>query len=205
MPDVSEWHVIGRGDERICYQHPDDPTHCVKLSRREKAKQTRRELRYFRRLQRQGVPFTLIPDFFGVVKDTDVIGIEQQLILDDQGKRPPNVAEYLATPLTPQQAERFWAGLAALKTYLLTYNVVPCDLVMSNLLVIERAEATTIMLIDGLGASELIPLPEYIPWLGRRKIRRKWARFVAKTVEPRFAATQSLLAFIASVKALNGV
>lgn len=192
MPNVSEWHVIGRGDERICYQHPDDPARCVKLSRRAKAKQTRRELRYFRRLQRQGVPFTLIPDFFGVVKDTDVIGIEQQLILDDQGKLPPNVAQYLTTSLTSQQAERFWAGLAALKTYLLTYNVVPCDLVMSNLLVIERAKATTIMLIDGLGASELIPLPEYLPWLGRRKIRRKWARFVAKTVEPRFAATQSL-------------
>lgn len=190
MSDVSEWHIIGRGDERTCYQHPDDHARCVKLSRLEKAKQTRRELRYFRRLQRQGVPFTLIPEFFGAVIDTDVIGIEQQLVLDDQGEQPPNVAEYLATPLTLQQADRFWAGLDALKTYLLTYTVVPCDLVMSNMLVIERANATTVMLIDGLGASEFIPLSEYIPWLGRRKIRRKWTRFITKTVNPRFAATQ---------------
>jgi hypothetical protein len=72
----------------------------------------------------------------------------------------------------------------------LAYSVVPCDLVMSNLLVIERPDATTVMLIDGLGASEFIPLPEYVPWLGRRKIRRKWAKFMAKTVKPRFAATQ---------------
>lgn len=191
MIDVTEWRVIGRGDERICYQHPDDPTRCVKLSRREKAGQTRRELRYFRLLSRRGVPFTLIPEFFGEVNGEGVVGIEQQLVLDDQGELAPNVAEYLATPLTPQQASRFWAGLDALKVYLLAYNVVPCDLVMSNLLVIERADATTVMLIDGLGASEFIPLPDYVVFLGRRKIRRKWARFMTKTVKPRFAQTQS--------------
>lgn len=191
MIDVTGWRIVGRGDERICYQHPDDPARCVKLSRQEKARQTRRELRYFRLLRRRGVPFTLIPEFFGVVNGEGVVGIEQQLVLNDQGELPPNVAEYLATPLTPQQASHFWAGLDALKAYLLTYNVVPCDLVMSNLLVIERADATTVMLIDGLGASEFIPLPDYVAFLGRRKIRRKWARFMAKTVKPRFAQTQS--------------
>ncbi|MDY7116105.1 YrbL family protein [Halomonas sp. SSL-5] len=190
MPDVRNWKIIGRGDERICYQHPDDPGRCIKLSRREKAKQTRRELRYFSGLRRRGVPFTLIPEFFGVVEDEGLIGIEQQLVLDDRGKLPPNVAEYLAKPLTPQQVSRFWAGLEALQAYLLAYNVVPCDLVLSNLLVIERADTTTVILIDGLGVSELIPLPEYVPWLGRRKIRRKWARFMEKTVKPRFTATQ---------------
>lgn len=188
--ETSEWRVIGRGDERICYQHPDDPGRCVKLSRREKAKQTRRELRYFRRLKRRGVPFTLIPEFFGAVEDAEMIGIEQELVLDDQGELPPNAGEYLAGPLTPAQIRRFWVGLDALRAYLLAYNVIPCDLVMSNLLVLERADATTVMLIDGLGASELVPLAEYIPWLGRRKIRRKWARFMRKTVMPRFEATQ---------------
>lgn len=190
MPDVRNWKIIGRGDERICYLHPDDPGRCIKLSRREKAKQTRRELRYFRMLKRRKVPFTFIPEFFGVVKDDEVIGIEQQLVLDESAEVPPSVAGYLSKPLTPEQTRRFWAGLDALKDYLLAYNVVPCDLVMSNLLVIERPNTTDVMLIDGLGASELIPLPEYVPWLGRRKIRRKWARFMEKSVKPRFTATQ---------------
>lgn len=100
------------------------------------------------------------------------------------------MAEYLTKSLTPQQISRFWAGLGALRVYLLAYNVVPCDLVMSNLLVIERSNTTTVMLIDGLGASEFIPLPEYVSWLGRRKIRRQWARFMEKTVKPRFMSTQ---------------
>ncbi|MCE0733813.1 hypothetical protein LWH48_13620 [Halomonas sp. G15] len=190
MPDLRNWKVIGRGDERICYQHPNDIGRCIKLSRREKAKQTLRELRYFRYLQRRRVPFTLIPEFFGVVEYEDFIGIEQQLVLDDQGKLPPNVADYLTTPLTPEQVNHLWAGLCALKAYLLAYNVVPCDLVMSNLLVIERSDATTVILIDGLGSSEFIPLSDYVPWLGRRKIRRKWARFMEKTVRPRFMSTQ---------------
>lgn len=187
---TDEWWVIGRGDERICYQRPDNPGRCVKLSRREKAKQTRRELRYFRHLERRRVPFTLIPEFFGAVQDDKMIGLEQELVLDDHGELPPNAAEYLAGPLTPAQMRRFQAGLDALRDYLLAYNVVPCDLVMSNLLVIERADATAVMLIDGLGASEAIPLAEYIPWLGRRKIRRKWARFMKKTLAPRMAAAR---------------
>ncbi|MDR5902960.1 YrbL family protein [Halomonas icarae] len=190
MPDVRNWKIIGRGDERICYLHPNNPARCIKLSRIEKAKQTHRELRYFRLLKRRKVPFTYIPEFFGIVKDDEVIGIEQQLVLDESAEVPPSVAGYLTKQLTPEQARRFWAGLDALKCYLLAYNVVPCDLVMSNLLVIERSNTTDVMLIDGLGASELIPLPEYVPWLGRRKIQRKWARFMAKTVKPHFSATQ---------------
>ncbi|WP_311945925.1 YrbL family protein [Halomonas piscis] len=188
--ETSEWRVIGRGDERICYQHPDDPGRCVKLSRREKAKQTRRELRYFRRLKRRGVPFTLIPEFFGAVEDAERIGIEQALILDERGELPPNAGEYLARPLAPAQLERFRAGLEALRDYLLAYNVIPCDLVMSNLLVLEREDATLVMLIDGLGASEAIPLAEHVPWLGRQKIRRKWKKFMKKTLMPRLEATQ---------------
>ncbi|WP_275288092.1 YrbL family protein [Halomonas elongata] len=191
MLTVDHWDIIGRGDERNCYLHPDDPSRCIKLSRKDKAKQTRRELRYFQTLRRRGIPFTHIPEFFGIVEDEALIGFEQQLVVDDQGKLPPNVAQYLSVPLTPRQISRFWEGLDALKAYLLTYNVVPCDLVMSNLLVIERPDATTVMLIDGLGASELIPLPEYLPWLGGRKIRRKWAKFIAKFVEPHFAAMQT--------------
>ncbi|WP_017429104.1 YrbL family protein [Vreelandella jeotgali] len=187
MLNVTEWNVVGRGDERLCYQDPDDPARCVKLSRRDKAKQTRRERRYFARLKRRGVPFTLIPEFYGAVEMGDMVGIEQELVLDERGALPPNVGDYLEQPLTSVQIERFWAGLDALRAYLLAYNVVPCDLVMSNLMVIERDDATTVMLIDGLGASEVIPLPEYIPWLGRRKIRRKWDRFMAKTVMPHVA------------------
>lgn len=187
---TAEWRVIGRGDERICYQHPDDPGRCVKLSRREKAKQTRRELRYFRRLKRRGVPFTLIPEFFGVVEDAEMIGLEQELVLDEQGELPPNAGEYLARSLALGQLDRFQAGLEALRAYLLAYNVIPCDLVMSNLLVIEREDATAVMLIDGLGASEAIPLAESLTWLGRRKIRRKWKKFMKKTVAPRMAAAR---------------
>lgn len=190
MLEVNKWKIIGRGDERICYLHPNDPARCIKLSRRSKAKQTHRELRYFRYLQRRGVPFTLIPEFFGVVEDEELIGIEQQLIVDERGDSLPSLAEYLAMPLTPQQITRFRAGLGALKAYLLAYNVVPCDLVMSNLLVNERPDITTVVLIDGLGTSELVPLPEYISWLGRRKIQRKWVRFMDKTVKPHFAANQ---------------
>lgn len=188
MRSLTECTIIGRGDERICYQHPDDPARCIKLSRREKAKQTRRERRYFRRLKRRGVPFTLIPEFYGAVEMGDMIGIEQELVLEDRGALPPDVRKYLARPLTPEQIKRFQAGLDALRAYLLAYNVVPCDLVMSNLMVIERDDATTVLLIDGLGASEVIPLPEYIPWLGRRKIRRKWDRFMAKAVTPHVAS-----------------
>lgn len=190
MEDFTQWPEIGRSDERICYVNPNDPTRCVKVSRKSKAKQSRREISYYRFLTKRGVPFTYIPKFYGVVEGEDYLGIEQELVRGSDGETPKDIYYYLRQPLSKEAQEQFWQAMNALKRYLIQYNVIPCDLVMSNLLVVKTGTGIQIKLIDGLGATEFIPLVKYVRFLGRKKIEGKWHKFLTRVVEPYFNQIQ---------------
>ncbi|MGM0823118.1 MAG: YrbL family protein [Pseudomonadota bacterium] len=191
MIDYTLLPIIGRGDERICYLHPDSPGRCFKISRLDKKKQTVREINYFRYLKKKGASFELIPDFYGVVEGDGFVGLEQELILDSKGYFPPNLYYYLSSGLNDLQADRFWSALCKHKEYLLDNNIIVCDLVLSNFLVVEYEEETKIYIIDGLGASEFFPIVNYMKCLGRLKIKRKWERFLNEKIVPIYNAKQN--------------
>jgi hypothetical protein len=190
MEDFTQWPQVGRGDERICYQNPNDPGRCVKVSPKERCKQSKREIRYFQYLKKQQVPFTHIPNFYGIIETDNLIGIEQELIMNPSGGRPLDIRHYLKQKLSVPEQEQFWNALNQLKEYLLGYNVIPCDLVMSNILVVQDKDSIRAVIVDGLGAAEILALPNYIRFLGRKKIERKWKRFLKNMVFPHFDAHQ---------------
>lgn len=192
MQDFTHWTVIGRGDERTCYLNPEDPTRCIKVSCKEKAKQSKREIRYFQYLLKRDVAFTHIPKFYRVVETKDYIGIEQERIIDSFGKQPLDLFHYLHKPLSSEQQRLFWNAMDSLKAYLIEYNIIPCDMMMSNMLVVECDSGIKIMMIDGLGGAEWLPLSDYIPCLGKKKINRKWREFVERVLTPHFERLQAL-------------
>lgn len=190
MKDFTQWPVIGRGNERVCYQNPDDPSRCVKVSRKEKSKQSQREIRYFQYLVKRQVAFTHIPRFYSVIQTDRYLGLEQERVLDSQGKQPPDLYHYLCQPLSNKQQREFWLAMDMLKDYLIRYNIIPCDLVMSNMLVVEGIDKTKVIMIDGFGGAEWIPIANYVRFLGKRKIERKWQKFVEDFITPCFKNNQ---------------
>ncbi|GHX99871.1 hypothetical protein VCSRO161_2721 [Vibrio cholerae] len=124
MKDFTQWPVIGRGNERVCYQNPDDPSRCVKVSRKEKSKQSQREIRYFQYLVKRQVAFTHIPRFYSVIQTDRYLGLEQERVLDSQGKQPPDLYHYLCQPLSNKQQREFWLAMDMLKDYLIRYNII---------------------------------------------------------------------------------
>lgn len=184
MTDYTQLPVVGRGDERICYLHPVKPGRCLKISRLDKKKQTMREISYFLYLKKKGASFSMIPDFYGVVKGDNFIGFEQELILGNNGFFPPNLYHYLSGDLSSFQEKKLWSALGKYKKYLIDNNIVVCDLVLSNFLVVECEKQTKIYLVDGFGASEFFPVANYSKFIGRLKINRKWERFLNEKVIP---------------------
>ncbi|MGM0857559.1 MAG: YrbL family protein [Pseudomonadota bacterium] len=191
MIDYTQLPVAGRGDERICYLHPFKPGRCLKISQLDKKKQTMREINYFRYLKKKGASFELIPDFYGVVESNDFIGLEQELILDNDGHFAPNLYYYLSSDLSDLQKERLLSALHKYKKYLIDNNIVVCDLVLSNFLVVECEKQTKIYLIDGFGASEFFPVANYLKFIGRMKIHRKWKRFLNDRFMPVYNLKQN--------------
>lgn len=181
--------LLGQGTERICFRSPDEKDCVIKLSPLNAQKQTRREIRYFRFLQKKGVPFLHIPQFKGEVKVAGYVGFKQEAVLDADGSVSRPLTAYLAEgwgvssgggSLLPETG----ALLDELYRYLLRYNVLPCDLTSPNVLLQRGAERTRLVLIDGVGSMNGIPIAQYIPFLGRRQIKRKWLRFMTRRIEP---------------------
>lgn len=184
MRDFTQWEVIGKGRERTCYQDPDDKSRCIKVSSKGNAKQSLKEIKYFSLLNKKSCPFTHIPKIYSVIDQDDLIGLEQEIILDNSGSISKTLHFYLLEERTDEEMKSFYEQLAIFKGYLVENNIVPSDLVMSNLLVRQSLDSLKIYMIDGFGAAEFIPLSNYIPWLGRRKIERKWEQFMKKLLNP---------------------
>ena len=191
MTDYTSWQIIGRGTERTCYQNPRDPTRCVKIARSDRTKQTLREIDYFSYLASKGVPFDHIPRFYGKVRTADSVGIEQELVIDriatdatgqtSQIIHSPTIRQYLASPRTPAEIAAFWQATGELKEWLLKYNVLALGIDHNNIVVNRSADGgIRLILIDGVYDTEWIPVSKYIPFFGRKKILRRWARFIDK-------------------------
>lgn len=175
---------IGKGSERMCFRSPENPERVIKISPVSNAKQTIREIGYFQYLEKQKIPFTHIPEFKGVIELDGYIGFEQELVLDKEGNCAPTLGDYIQSrgdfclhALFSRKKDGLFQNLF---NYLYRFNIIVCDLGLSNILVDERSGQPKLVLIDGLGCTDFFPVAQYLPFMGRRKIARKWKRFMKK-------------------------
>lgn len=176
----------GLGNERRCFQNPDDKNKCIKVSHKVRSKQTQRELGYFKLLIKRGVPFIHLPNFYGMIDSKDYIGLIQEIIVDSSGDISQNLIDFiLCDSFDKDKKNKILYILDELKLYLLKYNIIPCDLMMTNILIKKSEYGCKAILIDGLGSSKFVSLDNHIPFLGRITIKRKWDRFLYKELMPR--------------------
>jgi serine/threonine protein kinase len=168
----------------VCYKHPDNPSRCIKISKKSQAKQTKREIKYLNYLKAKGVSFSHIPEFYNVIETQDSIGMEVELVSNFDGSRALNIRHYVEENHTSEDITQLKLALKELKDNLIENNIIPCDLLMSNLLVTRLNHGIKVVLIDGFGTADAIPLANYVKFVGNRKIERKWSKFIDKFLTP---------------------
>ena len=169
---------IGEGQERICYQHPDDPGKVIKLQKGESYKQTRRELELYRRLaRRKGTDYSQLPRYYGKVKTNLGEGFVTDLVRDYDGGISNSLYWYFERGYP---VEEFYPYLADLKQYLLDNQVVFSeDLRRTNLLFQKLSpEKAHLVVIDGLGNHSAINWFDVFRSVSSSKINRRWERFI---------------------------
>lgn len=190
--------AIGQGRERACYVHPDDPAKAIKIPRGDVNTQSRREIALYERLQRRGiVAHAPVPAYHGVCDTSLGRGIVVDLIRDYDGavSRPLNALLAEGRPI-----EEFEPYLDQLRQALLEHLIIfNHDLTIGNLL-FQRlsADEARLVAIDGLGDTVAIGWLNHFPWLVRRKIERRWARFIARLYRAREIRDQRAAAASAS-------
>ncbi len=171
---------IGQGRERTCYVHPDDNSKLIKISTGEIQTQTKRELAFYRQLEkRKDLDYSHLPRFYGLQQTNLGTGIVVDLIRDYDGNVSKSLRWHIlqGTPMT-----EFEGRLDELKHYLLHNRIIiNHDLATENLLIRrETEEKSRLVVIDGLGDVVIAPWLNHLPFHARAKIERRWQRFIKK-------------------------
>lgn len=184
------------GGTRRCYLMPGNPDRCVKVLRDDRTPELRRaalkgirrlrplryyddqlrEIEVYERLTKKPTPrlWEHVPEFFGTVPTDMGIGIVTKLFRNHDTSYPLNLEQQvpLGVDSTLQTA------IDTFKTWLLDELFLSRDLLPHNIIVVRaEPESCKLVIVDGLGNSEFIPVSNWLRAAARRKIRRKITKF----------------------------
>jgi hypothetical protein len=169
---------IGVGQERICYRHPEDAAKVVKIQKGESDKQTRRELELYKNLSRRKMSnFEHIPRYYGMTQTNLGEGFVVDLIADFDGAVSKSLWWHFEQGYPVAE---FLPYLDELRQYLLDNLVVfSVDMGRYNILFQKTSpQQARLVVIDGLGNHTAINWLDNIAYFARRKINRRWQRFI---------------------------
>ncbi|MDE0661513.1 MAG: YrbL family protein [Gammaproteobacteria bacterium] len=187
------------GGTRRCYVHPDDETRCVKVLRTDRTPQARRavasgwrrfkglasfddqrkETKAYRHLRRRGqLDYTHVPRFYGTVETDQGAGIVTALFRDYDGGYPKNLEELLPLGMTDALEQ----AISEFKQWLRRELFLTRDLLPHNIIAVAARPARyRLVIVDGIGNSEFIPLSHWFTFCARAKIERKIRKFDYRT------------------------
>ncbi len=172
--------ALGTGKERICYRHPQEPERVIKLQRGDINKQSRREIDFYRRMRQRGMTnFYHIPRYYGKIDTNLGRGMVFDLVSDFDGRISQSLWDYFQQGIPLAE---FYPYLEELKQYMLDNLVVfSADMGRFNVLFQRLSESSArLVVIDGLGNHTAMNWLDIVPGLARRKINRRWQRFITR-------------------------
>lgn len=171
---------LGEGKERICYRHPDHAGRVIKLQKSDVNKQTMREVRLYRSLAARGFQeFTHIPACYGQVDTNLGPGYVFDRVADYDGEVSKSLWCFFQDGYPVSEFEPY---LAELYEFLRANRIVfSVDMGRYNVLFQKLSPSRArLVIIDGLGNHTALNWPDNIPVLARRKIDRRWQRFITR-------------------------
>ncbi|MBT5927247.1 MAG: hypothetical protein HOH33_11570 [Verrucomicrobia bacterium] len=200
MLDLKHLKPFAVGGTRRCYVHPDHSERCVKVLRPDRTPEARRalakgwrrfrglngyddqwkELKTYRFLEAKKNPkiWEHVPRYFGTVETDQGLGIVTEIFRNHDGAYPGNLEQVLPNGLN----QGISAAVEEFKTWLREVLFLSRDLLPHNIIAVEFAHGQyRLVIVDGIGNSEFIPVSDWIQFLARQKIERKIRKFDYRT------------------------
>ncbi len=171
---------IGEGRERACYIHPEDPRQAIKIPTGKVSEQTLRDIKFYKRLKKLGVTDNAhVPKYYGLCETSLGRGIVVELIRNYDGEIARPLNWYLAQGVPVEEFKIFFEEMQ--QAFLDDLIIFNHDLTIGNLLFQKTStNSARLVAIDGLGDTVALDWLDSIPFLVRRKIKRRWKRFIAR-------------------------
>ena len=171
---------IGVGRERACYVHPEDPRLAIKIPTGTVTAQTERDIKAYKRLKNRGlVENHHLPKYHGLCETSIGPGIVVELIRNYDGEISRPLSWYLAQGVPVEEFDTFLEDLR--QSFLQDLIIFNHDMHIGNLLFQKTSMGSArLVVIDGLGDTVALDWLDNIPFLVRRKINRRWKRFIRR-------------------------
>ncbi|CAK4070424.1 YrbL family protein [Vibrio sp. 16] len=187
--DLSQTKRIGTGNERICFEHPDNPSLCIKvyhpmeeIMKHTKVVRQQNEMEsyYFGQLEKRGVPFHFIPKCYGWVETNLGPGLVFDRVVNDDGTSGRPLKEMLADESVSQQEAL--QILTRIEHYLLEHSISICDVSPGHILMKKQGTELIPQVIDGVGSRYndwKLYLLTHVHFFARRKTKALWQKLIS--------------------------
>ena len=196
---LSDLEPFAIGGTRRCFVHPDYANRCIKVLRSDRTPEARRAIasgwRRYKRLRdfddqwkertvyeyllREGTQsWSHVPEYFGCVQTDLGLGIVTALFRDHDGGFSKNLEELIPGGISDCLA----AAIIEFKEWLRATLFLSRDLLPHNIIAVaESDERYRLVIVDGIGNSEFIPISTWFKGFARMKIERKLLKFDYRT------------------------
>lgn len=174
--------------DRECYVHPENSNQCIKITVSGDNKQSTDEIKIYDRLSKRNISWQHMAKFYGEVQTDRGRGLVFDLIRDHNGKISRSLSYYLSNADRPVNSRVIDSALNDLKHYLLSEKIIVRDLSGDNILY-KRVDENNgkLIVIDGVGNNDCIPIADHFSWWAIKKIKRKWQRFENKNTKKKLS------------------
>ncbi|XKH60221.1 PhoP regulatory network YrbL family protein [Halomonas sediminis] len=180
--NLTEADLIGRGNKRACYKHPDDSRLCIKVARNAGAwHENVIEWIYINHLKQQGVPLDHLIDCYDWTNTNFGPGLVFERVMDEDGTPSPTLAEAIRTRRV--EISDISPMLVYLKEWAIGYSVVVAELNSVNLLLQKKNGGYNLMMVDGVGGRDRITWKFYM-YRKSKLFSRMKTRKQIKRLEP---------------------
>ncbi|RXJ96214.1 hypothetical protein CRV00_03280 [Malaciobacter molluscorum] len=174
---LDESLYINKGTNRVCYVHPNDKTKCLKIDLKD-SKETKRELKYYKKLIKKNIPFDSLSKYYGEVQTNLGKAEVFELIRDNDETISMEVDKYLNNSNNIEEIENLLKLVPLLKKYIFKNKIFVKDLNTVNIMYQQNGEKSRLVIIDGLSHSNYNPFFYICDYFINKKINKSWNGFI---------------------------
>ncbi len=173
MIHIGPTEYIGEGKQKVTYHHPEDPTKCIKVPKKDKKRRLQvvlREIAYVVKFQSR-LPF--LSPYHGTVETNEGTGYVFDLVCDEDGNTSPTLEEMYAQ----LDKKIVHDKINQIHQELIKQKGVVSDINPANFLVKRKLNGDyDLILVDGFGNSDAIKICDYVPFMLHNKLERHFER-----------------------------
>ncbi len=189
MITIEDEHFMAEGVYQKCYRHPDNDALCIKISKQNlETSRLLYEINYFKKISKKNwkrFEYPFFTKYHGEVETNLGTGFVYDLITDETTGEISKTMEYYILNPTPKISDEILRdGFDRLVRMMIKHRVIANDIRSKNICCkILKDDSIQMIIIDGVGHRDFIPIVEWSSFFAKKKIMRRLIKHDLHSIE----------------------